>query len=72
MKGVYYVTHSEEVERAKYACSVCGLAVTELGECPRCKMQVEETARELRERQERDALFREIDQIVEEQWDGDD
>jgi hypothetical protein len=72
MKGVYYVAHSGEVEREKYACGICGFALTELGECPRCKMQIEETARGLRERWQSEELFREIDQIVDQQWDGQD
>ena len=61
-----------QVEKEKYVCGICGFALTELGDCPRCKMQIEETAKGLRKEQDRDALFREIDQIVEEQWDDED
>ena len=38
-----------EVDKSKYVCGTCGFALTELGECPRCKMQIERTARGLRE-----------------------
>jgi hypothetical protein len=69
MKGVYYVTHSGEVEREKYVCGICGFALTELGECPRCEMQIEQTARGLRQRKQRDEWTREMDQVVGEQWD---
>lgn len=50
-----------EVDKEQYTCGICGFALTELGECPRCKMQIERTARGLREKQERDELFKEID-----------
>ena len=54
-----------EVEPEKYVCGVCGFAVTELGECPRCKLQRARTARGL----ERRAFLSEIDRFVEERWD---
>jgi hypothetical protein len=69
MKGVYHVTHSGEVEPEQYVCGICGFALTELGECPRCKMQTEAMARGLRRRQQRDRWTQEIDQVVDEQWD---
>ena len=59
-----------EVEWTKYVCGICGFVMNELGERPRCRLQVEETAKGLRVRQRRKALFREIDQIVEESWDN--
>jgi hypothetical protein len=59
-----------EVEKEKYVCGICGFALTELGECPRCKMQIERTARGLRKRRQRDELFKEIDEIVDDEWDG--
>ena len=31
-----------------YTCGICGLMMNELGECPRCKLIVEATARDLR------------------------
>jgi hypothetical protein len=59
-----------EVDKSKYVCGVCGFALDGLGECPRCKMQIERTARGARARWQRDELFREIDEIVDQQWDG--
>ena len=64
MKGV-----CNAVEVQKYVCGICGFALTELGECRRCKMQIEETARGLRRRRQRDVWDQEIDQVVDEQWD---
>jgi hypothetical protein len=29
---------ASKVYREKYACGLCGFALTDLGECPRCKM----------------------------------
>ena len=58
-----------QVERERYVCGICGFALTELGECPRCKMRIERTARGLRQRKQRDEWSREIDQLVDEQWD---
>ena len=57
-----------EVQKEQYICGICGFALTELRECPRCKMQIEKTARGLRRRQQREALFREIDEIVQKKW----
>jgi hypothetical protein len=34
-----------KVEKKKYACGICGFAMDELGECPRCKLQRERTAK---------------------------
>ena len=61
-----------EAVKARYVCGICGFAMTELGECPRCRLQVEETAKGLRQRQQRDALLREIDEFVEGKWDDPD
>ena len=47
------------------ACGICGFALDEIGECPRCKMQIEEDAKGIRERQElRRRLFEEVDDIL--------
>jgi hypothetical protein len=61
-----------EVEKEKLVCGICGFELADAGECPRCKMQIEKTARGLRRRQQRDELFREIDEIVEERWEDTD
>jgi hypothetical protein len=50
-----------EVEKEKYVCGICGFAMTELGECPRCKLQRERTARGIRAWR----MFREINEHLE-------
>jgi hypothetical protein len=57
-----------EVEKEKYICGICGFALTELGECSRCKMQIERTANGLRRRQQREAFLREVDEFLDEKW----
>ena len=43
-------------------CGVCGFVMNEAGECPRCKMMAEDTARDIEARQDtREALFREVE-----------
>ena len=55
-----------EVEREKYVCGICGFAMDHVGECPRCKLQRERTARGLRRR----AFLSEIDELLRNKWDG--
>ena len=57
-----------EADKERYVCGICGFAMTELGDCPRCKLQNEETAQGLRRRQEREALFRQVDDVVSASW----
>ena len=57
-----------EVHPEQLVCGICEFALTELGECPRCKLQNEETARDLRASREREKLFRQVDEVVEEAW----
>jgi len=61
-----------DVQRKQYVCGICGFALAELRECPRCKMQIERTANGLRARHAREQLFREIDEIVGEKWEESD
>ena len=50
-------------------CGVCGFVMDEADECPRCKLMGEETAKDIKMRQEmRKALYREVDEILEEGW----
>jgi hypothetical protein len=51
-----------ETEKEKYVCGICGFAMDELGECPRCKLQIEETVRGIEARREGKKLFREINE----------
>ena len=51
-------------------CGICGFALDEVGECPRCRLAADEGAQELQERQEAlDALFREVEEILEQTGD---
>lgn len=58
-----------ELPKREYTCGVCGFVMNEVGECPRCKLQVEEGAQGLRRRKLREDVLREIGQIVQESWD---
>ena len=51
-------------EREKYVCGVCGFALDEVGECPRCRWQNEEIAKGLEKR----AFLREVDEFVKGKW----
>jgi len=67
------IGRASEVDRTRYICGICGFAMTELGECPRCKMQDREDAEGLRRRQKRQQVLKEVGQIVDELWEeGDD
>ena len=55
-----------QVEKAKYVCGICGFAMDELGECPRCKLQNKEIAKGL----ERRAFLREVDGVLRGKWEG--
>ena len=58
-----------KADKEKVTCGVCGFVLTEVGECPRCKLMVEETARDIEARQKmQEALFREVEKILEEIW----
>jgi hypothetical protein len=52
-----------EAEKEPVICGVCGFVMDELGECPRCKLAVEETAREVE--REREQLFENIEAFLE-------
>ena len=61
-----------EGQPEQYVCGICGFALTKLGDCPRCKLQNEETAKDLRASRERQELFQQVDEIVDEVWAGPD
>jgi hypothetical protein len=62
------VGKAAKTDKDKHVCGICDFARVQAGECPRCKMQIEETAKGLKARQERERLFREIGEIVEGPW----
>jgi hypothetical protein len=55
-------------EKPRTSCDICGCALDDMGDCPRCQLHFVQNARQLRERVQRKALFAEIDRIVEERW----
>jgi hypothetical protein len=60
-----------EVEKRTFMCGICGFVMDELGECPRCKLAVEETARDVeRRKREREQLFQDIEAFLEEGKEG--
>jgi hypothetical protein len=57
-----------KADKEQVVCGICGFALNEAGECPRCKLQNEEIAKGLRKRQSREAFLREVDELVKEKW----
>ena len=58
-----------KADKDKVTCGICRFVLDDAGECPRCKMMGEETARDIKARQDmREALFREVEEILEEGW----
>lgn len=55
--------------KKKVTCGVCGFVMDEAGECPRCKLIAEEMAGDIKAKQQmREALFREVEEILKERW----
>ena len=55
----------EIAEKETVTCGICGFVMDEVGECPRCKLIVEDSAHELeREARERDRLFDDIEEFL--------
>jgi hypothetical protein len=59
-----------ETEKEKVTCGICGFVLNEAGECPRCKLIAQEMARDIETQrgEMEEALFREVDEILEEGW----
>jgi hypothetical protein len=51
-----------EAEKKPFTCGICGFVMDELHECPRCKLAVEETAREVE--RAREQLFGDIEEFL--------
>jgi hypothetical protein len=60
-----------KAEKEQVVCGTCGFALDQVGECPRCKIQIEETCKGFRAKQQREVLFREADGIVK-RWEDSD
>ena len=52
-----------------YQCVSCGFVYAKPGECPRCQMYLEETEEGQCSKQEREALFRQVEQALSDSWD---
>jgi hypothetical protein len=57
---------AREVPRLE--CDICGCALDDMGDCPRCQLHFVQAARRRLQRVQREMLFSEIDQIVEQRW----
>jgi hypothetical protein len=54
-----------EAEEGPIICGICGFVLDEVGDCPRCKLVVEEAARRMRARkEERAAMLQEVERIL--------
>ena len=52
--------------KEKVTCDICAFILDRASDCPRCKLMTEETARDIKAKQEmREALFREVKEILE-------
>lgn len=68
---VVIIAATGQAEEGPVVCGVCGFVLGEAGDCPRCKLIVEETARGIRARKEgRAAMLREVEEILGEDEDG--
>ena len=62
---VLIIAVTGKAEQEQIMCGVCGFILDEVGECPRCKLVYEESARRIKARQEeRAAMFREVEMIL--------
>lgn len=62
---VLVIATTGQAEEERDVCGICGFALDEVSECPRCKLINEVIARRIRARQEeRAAMFREVETIL--------
>jgi hypothetical protein len=65
------VAATGEAEKNRVFCGICGFALDDTGgECPRCRLIAEETARQPRPETDGEALFREVDEILADRDEG--
>jgi hypothetical protein len=58
----------ETGQEPRLACERCGCVLDDMGDCPHCQLHFVQAAHRQRERVQRETLFAEIDQIVQERW----
>jgi len=62
---VLIIAATGKAEKEQVVCGICGFVLSEVGECPRCNLMNEETARRIRARQrESEAMFQEVESIL--------
>ncbi len=62
---VVIIGSSGKAEAERVICGLCGFALNEVGECPRCRLAAREGAKELKERERvREALVLEVEEIL--------
>ena len=67
---VVIIASQGKTEAGQVICGICGFVLNEVGECPRCRVAAREGAKRLKERGEAlDALFREVEEILEQAGD---
>ena len=63
---VVIIASAGKTEAEQVTCGICGFALNEVGECPRCRLAAKEGAKRPKERGEaHEALFREIEEFLE-------
>jgi len=55
-------------EVPRLECEICGCVLDDMGDCPHCQLHFVQAARQRLQRVQREMLFSEIDQIVEQRW----
>jgi hypothetical protein len=60
-----------DAEPATYTCGVCGFVMNEVGECPRCKLAIQEGAAELDSEEDTSDILDQVDKLLK-GLDGDD
>ncbi len=60
---------ADDEKKEDVVCGICGLALDEVRECPRCKFQNAIIAEELRDKAETDTFLQEIEEIARRAWD---
>ena len=62
---VLVIAATGKAEQGQVMCGICGFALNEVGECPRCKLIDGEIAKDIRARQEeKEAMLREVEAIL--------
>ena len=62
---VLVIAATGKAEQEQVVCGICGFALNEVGECPRCKLIDAGIAKDIRARQEeKEAMLREVEGIL--------